>query len=59
MFIIQNFSLIFPIDLTKIKSMLKNHDNCVRPNSLCISKDIVTWVKALPSTGINVLPSVG
>jgi len=58
MFIIQNFSLIFPIDLTKIKSILKNHYNCVRPNFLCISKDIVTWVKFLPSTAVNVLPSV-
>ena len=58
MFIIQNFSLIFPIDLTKTKSILKNNYNCVFPNFLCISKDIVTWVKFFPSTGINVLPSV-
>lgn len=58
MFIIQNFSLIFPIDLTKTKSILKNNYNCVFPNFLCISKDIVTWVKFFPSTGIKVLPSV-
>lgn len=58
MFIIQNFSLNFPNDLTKIKSILKNHYNCVCPNFLCISKDIVAWVKFLPSIGINVWPSV-